>query len=325
MHSIESPFVVMQLGQGHGSAAGTDDSARVGAMQPRGGASALRATLVLILPEMDRNNSKRKATSPCESNKIKIVNKINIANKTVTKMPESDMDTGSTKSLTYRILTRNGEDFKGALDRTMAMKIWMAKDGLNLPEKMIYGVALVQIPGKPFLFDYHLHEVVEIDDVRHTFKTKLNNDEYTGEIVLPKPIPPALGEEVEIKITRTRFKLSVEEITQWMTTFGKVTKPFDYEYAPDYTTIKCDDAVGKMTLRKHVPGLLPAFGRKMTIRYSGQPIQCGKCFQYNHIRKECENERIDWLSYAKMFLTENYATKEMLGTWVEIIKSKEQE
>lgn len=304
------------------------DSARTDAMQPWGGAS-VRATLkATVHPDMDKV-PKRKASSPCESLKTKVKNLKNLnlqfspSTQRIPEMAPIDMDTGACKMATYRILTRNGEEFKGALDRITSMKIWI--QGLKLAEKLVYGVSLVQIPKRPFLIDYQLREAVDLDEIPQKFCVTLAGVEYTGELLLPKPKPPALGEEVVVTIKKTRFKLWQDEVQQWLVTFGKIVKAPDYQDANDYPTIKQDDIVCTMVLRKHIPCLLPAFGRKMMVTYHGQPIQCGRCFQQGHVRKECENENIEWLSYAKMFLKENYATKEMLGSWADIINSKEQQ
>jgi len=349
--------ISMQLGWFGESAVDVGDSVRTDGMQ-RGGASVRTASPSINLV-MDKF-FKRKASSPCESEKKS--SKLNISavsdqssnlnsspceleknisavsdqsnnlNSSVgsgrffysfEEMSDQDMDTDSTKLVTFRVLKRNGEPFEGALDRTSAMTIW--EKGLNLPKTMIYGISLVAIPKKPFLIDYQLHDLIGLEEVPKQFKTLIGEVEFTGEILLPKARPPALGEEVDVTVKKTRFKISLEGVQQWLSLFGKVVKATAHLEAPDYSSIKCDDVVCKMILRKHIPGLLPAFGRKMMVNYPGQPIQCGRCFQTGHVRKECSNENIEWLQYAKVFLTENIATREMLGTWSDIIKSKTQD
>jgi len=300
---------------------------RADAMQPVGGDSARATPEASVQPDMEKI-SKRKASSPLESLKTKVQTRkvVNLQPILPPKIHEmasnviNEMDTGASKSAVYRILTRNGEEFKGGLDRVACMKIWI--QGLQLAEKLVYGIALVQIPKKPFLAEYQLREPVDLEEIPQKFEVTLAGVVYTGELLMPKSKPPALGEEVEVTIKRTRFKLWPEDVQQWLVTFGKIVKAPDFQDADDYPTIKSDDIVCTMVLRKHIPGLLPAFGRKMMVYYRGQPIQCGRCFEFNHIRKECENENIEWLAYAKYFLKENYATKEMLGSWVDLINSK---
>jgi len=109
----------------------------------------------------------------------------------------------------------------------------------------------------------------------------------------------------------------------WINKFGILVKPTAYVEASDLEGMNTDDLSCVAKLRKHVPGTLPAFGRKMNVRYPGQPIQCNKCYQYNHLRSKCENKQVDWANYVKAFVSEedgaSIVPMELVGDWKRIL------
>jgi len=144
---------------------------------------------------------------------------------------------------------------------------------------------------------------------------------YTGSKFVDKPPPPELGQEVTITVKKTRFKLRPAQVSQWISLFGKITTEPEYPIAPDHQTVKCDDIVLKAILRKHIPGILPAFGRRMMVSYPGQTILCGKCFEIGHIRKTCpQTESVKWSSFVRAVSKEKSVTSEMLGSWVDLLE-----
>jgi len=279
--------------------------------------------------------SKRKANSPCESEKFKTTkvsspdsNNSSIAfvtpDASPIKMPtpvqkmETENTATITRSVSYNIETRNGEVFRGAVDRPLAKRIW--EKGINLPGELIYGIALNQSTDRPFVIDFELHEDIDYDECPDKYNVKLGGIEYAGSKFVPKPMPPELGEIVVITFKKTRFKITPEQATTWISKFGTVLEKADFVNASDLSTVKCDDIEIKAKLRKHVPGLLPAYGRKAMVMYPGQPIICGRCFELGHVRKACQNENVEWKSYVKLFAEESFVTEEMLGDWMRLVK-----
>lgn len=290
-------------------------------------------------------NAKRKALSPCESNKLKSSRNISPSNKSypdcvlscdlslqsidenssfASAMSDNEkMECGVT-SVSYTIQTRNGESFKGAVDRPIAKRIWEL--GLNLPGTMIYGISLNQSPDRFFLIDFELHQPIEWEECPSTYEVKIGEITYAGRKFIEKPIPPELGEEVEIRIKKTRFKLKPDQVHKWISCFGKVLTSPDFENAPDLPTVKCCDIILTAKLRKHIPSVLPAYGRKMMVWYPGQPVVCGKCFERGHVRAKCDKDvSIPWLSYVKVFKDEDFVSREMLGTWADLLDKKAKE
>jgi len=295
-------------------------------------------------------DAKRKAISPCESQKQKTTrfyspnSSLELSklpdlvsptssidfhsprsdfNSTIDSMSsETPMDNDQVVSVSYTIENRNGEKFKGAVDRPTAKKIW--EMGLNLPGNLIYGIALNQSMDRSFLIDYELKEAIDWCECLPTFDVEIDGVKYDGRKFAPKPRPPELGEEVVIRIKKTRFKLKPPQVTRWMEHFGVITKAPNFEDASDLPSVKADDILLTMKLRKHVPGILPAYGRKMIVFYPGQPILCGKCFELGHVRAKCEKEvAVKWISFVRVVSNEKFASKEMLGSWAELLEKEE--
>jgi len=234
-------------------------------------------------------------------------------------MPD-EMDIGAVETVSYTVERKGGERFKGALDRPAAKIIW--EKGLNLPGTIIFGIALNQSLEKSFMIDYDLKEPLPWDECPSTFEVDLNGVKFEGNKFVPKPKPPELGEEVAVKVTRTRFKLRPHHVAKWLEHFGRITQFPEYEDASDLPTVKSDDVTLKMILRKHIPGILPAYGRRMNVRYPGQPILCGKCFELGHVRRNCEvPEPVKWASFVKVVSEERFVSKEMLGDWAELLEN----
>jgi len=282
--------------------------------------------------------TKRKANSPCESSKQKLLNQTQNSNESSDSFDEwlnqtqnSNKSSDSFESLdqswemmmtdvvVVRVLTKNGENFVGALDRPQAFMGWT--QGVKVPSGInVIGIALNQHPDRPFMIDYHLNKEMDVDAMTKKFDFNIDENKFTAEIVLPKPPPPKLGDEVEVTFKKTRFKLKPEHVNAWVLRFGALVKTAKYVDPGDLPGVHTDDIVCTAKLRKHIPSILPAYGRKVNVRYSGQPLQCNKCYQYNHLRARCENPTIDWASYVRVFITEEVATSVMIGGWVDLLK-----
>lgn len=246
------------------------------------------------------------------------------AEKTIIDLDSSGsaMSTNSgklTEIVHYRISKRNGEPFLGSLTCAQGLSIW--KKALELDGSAVFGIALVQTEDKPFMFIYRLREEIEEDSIKKEIEFMIEEAEYTGEYVPPRPPPAKLGEEVTIRVTKTRFNLTPQQIDAWVGCFGTIVKAARYSDADDCQGIATDDIECVARLRKHMPGIVPAFGRKAFIRYSGQPLLCGKCYNPGHLRSKCQDEQVDWLSFVKFFIKEKVCDPSLLGEWVQRAES----
>jgi len=266
---------------------------------------------------------KRKATSPCESkckNQKDYISpeKFDCSFESCESTFEEE-EMSKVSIVVYRVSSRNDEIFKGALDYAQALKVWT--DGLKFHDAWLFGIGLVQSKNKPFLLDYKLNGTLETDKLPATFNVTIDGANYKCELVPGQAEPVNIGEVAAVRITKTRWRLSPEQINNWMSIYGQVIKPPVYEDAPGVKNIKSDTLVCSVLLKKHIPNLLPAYGRRMNVLYAGQPLTCSKCFVGGHVRAQCPNAQKDWLlDYVRSFYEEG-TTSMLLGRWFDLFKS----
>jgi len=298
------------------------------------GASAVKMT----------KKQKRKANSPCENlvkTKPRIVenSKRTAIVSPVVKTKTVDTSTDSPKSaemnstlgkmdlmmdlsgqmfdtFNMRVVTRNGEPFEGALTRPQCFSIWKE---FHLPRETLYGIALIQVPDKPFMATYQLNESIDLMNIPPEIKVSIDGNEYGLALVIPRDPPPTLGENFDVTVKATRFKVTLAEVDKILAKFGTITKPSKHVEDKDADNCKTDDVLCIIKLRKHIPSFLPGFGRKLMIRYYGQPLQCSKCFNPGHLRKKCPNETVDWLRFVRLIVDEKVLNLELLGSWANAI------
>lgn len=215
------------------------------------------------------------------------------------------------------VLTKNGETLLSASFNVMdALAMW--EDVFKLDQNLVFGVALIKTKDRGIGVNFKLKKEVSMDLEKFMkFEFVINSDKYSGRLFSDRGPPPALGETVTVTVSGFGFHLSVEQIKDWLVLFGNIDGEGvfkDHSLAP----IKMDVITFNMRLRKHIPSVLPAYGRKIQVFYHGQPKVCGSCFKLGHIRKECKNERVDWMAYVK-FINQEIAPLSILGKWGDIL------
>ena len=214
------------------------------------------------------------------------------------------------------VATKNSENLLSAnFDVLDALAMW--ETVFKMQKDIVFGVALIKTKDRGVGVNFKLKKDMAIDlDQFAKFEFHIGNDHFTGRIFVERGPPPPLGELVTITVSGFGFHLSLDEIGEWLALFGRIEGRGDFK---DHTKapVKTDTAIFRMRLRKHVPSVLPAYGRKMMVIYHGQPKVCGACFEPGHVRKDCTNERVDWMYYVKAI--SEVAPLPMLGKWGEIL------
>jgi hypothetical protein len=75
----------------------------------------------------------------------------------------------------------------------------------------------------------------------------------------------------------------------------------------------------KMSIHKPIPQFLPMDGKKVRIFYRGIPKLCSKCYGGGHLRKDCTNERDDWLTYVDNHMIRWDLDESYYGKWCDRI------
>lgn len=153
-----------------------------------------------------------------------------------------------------------------------------------------------------------------------SFTFEIGQDLFEGKTLVSLGPAPLLGEQVIISVQRTGFNLTVEQISQWLNLFGKIDGELKYLKSKDIPGVADDTLEVLMRLKRHIPSPLPAFGRKLIVRYRGQPLQCSKCWELGHIRRICTNENNNWMGYIKTLVDKKFIPNNFFGKWYDYLK-----
>jgi len=271
-------------------------------------------------------NSKRKANSPCENlskSKPKTINPSIIMPKPKSVKPVELEERGMDESIQpvdnfcIRVVSKNGEEFFGALSQTQCHQLWMSLELNKINKDLLYGIALIQSDDRPFMVKFQLSDTIYLEEIIGEFTRNIDNDEYNLKVIAPREPPPRLGENFSITLKKTKFNITLDQVNEILARFGEITVKAVHING-EVDGIKTDDVLCVVKLRKHMPSFLPAYGIKLNVRYYGQPLQCSKCFNPGHLRKRCPNENaVEWSRYVNLLVEENVLKLEHLGNWVE--------
>ncbi len=212
------------------------------------------------------------------------------------------------------ISTKNGETLLSANFNVLdALAMWEAV--FKMSKDLIFGVALIKTKDRGVGVNFKLKKEssdIDLEDFTR-FEFCIGQDKFAGRLFRERGPPPILGEKVTVTASRFGFNIELDQIKEWLLLFGTIEGEAVYvnhALAP----VKIDTVTVTMKLRKHIPSVLPAYGRKMNIHYHGQPKICGACYEPGHVRKDCGNERVEWMAYVKV-INEGLAPLSMLGSW----------
>jgi len=120
-----------------------------------------------------------------------------------------------------------------------------------------------------------------------------------------------------------------DQIRAWLVHFGKILGPITpetYDFGmggDDEDKISTGRLTVKMDLSVKIPQILPMFGQKVRVHYHGINKICLNCYKTGHMRVDCENEVILWLTYVSRFMRKfPDINPELYGKWVQLIKDE---
>jgi hypothetical protein len=218
------------------------------------------------------------------------------------------------------VTTKNGEVFLNPSLRIEDTKeLWQQVSGLSFD--VVFGVAIIKTKTRGVGVNFKLKEPIELDISKfNSFSFQSGSDVYKGKQFEEQGPPPSLGEPILVNVNRTGWHLEDNQIVEWLSLFGTLDSKIEYK---DYESlpVKMDSLSVMMRLRKHIPGTLPAYGKRMYVSYRGQPRQCGKCMELGHIRSDCNGEKMEWSTYVKALFKSGYIGVNLLGKWSELLKN----
>ena len=102
-----------------------------------------------------------------------------------------------------------------------------------------------------------------------------------------------------------------------MSKFGEIVHEPQDILDRDCPEIATGDMSVILNLKKPIPSFLPMYGKKIWVAYRGMTTICSNCFDINHMRVECDNQRANYLDYVKVLIDSNSFEPELFGNWIQ--------
>ena len=128
-----------------------------------------------------------------------------------------------------------------------------------------------------------------------------------------------------VKIEGCEYRVTKDEILQWLSYYGEVTSDLEEDVFKDEFAVDGNNRTGNYTvmmkLDRPIPQLLPMCGRRVKMYHAGIQKLCTNCFG-PHKKQHCEsNEKVPWVQYVHTFIEDNEDMKpEMFGKWLDIVQ-----
>ena len=234
--------------------------------------------------------------------------------------------------------TLNDRPFKGTITFREATEI-MFTEIMGFQFADLYSVRM-RFSGCPTV-RFKLKEQVNIDDLRSVehfnLERKAQNSRDIDFIACKilgirgmVSVPHYDGSENDVrwvKIEGTEYQLTEEQIRGGLEPFGELLTPIREDIHDDSDSER-DVLVGngtysvKMKLTKPIPQFLPMCSRRIRIYHNGITKLCTNCYG-RHTRRQCRNEKRQWIEYVRDFMFENDNLNEAYyGKWWEIIDNE---
>jgi len=90
----------------------------------------------------------------------------------------------------------------------------------------------------------------------------------------------------------------------------------------DVHGIKNDEIEADLLMTQALPEILPIKGQRIKFYYPGIRTLCLRCYKSGHPKWECSQQfKTNWLEYVLKFYNADVVSDEMLGSWVDTLKT----
>lgn len=252
----------------------------------------------------------------------------------------SSWDKGRTNLVQIEFLSFNGQNFNITLTRSEILYVW--SDILGVDKNMVYGVSMKKPPNKGLIASLKLKQEVQIDSLFQRADFSYNRGErkedgsfdiITGRILGLRNPPPSKrdGQQepqtpgfTRVNIYGLDFEIDQEKVRKWMEVFGEILE-FDEIMDRELPELATGDISVKMKLKRQIPCFLPMYGKRIRVAYRGMSSICSNCFAVGHFRKDCRNDRVQWLDYVKNLRSTGRFEDELFGRWIGILRAQRPE
>jgi hypothetical protein len=241
------------------------------------------------------------------------------------------------------ILKVDGEPFKGTVARTEALKHIFVK-ALGFKPDEFHG-ATPGFRGNPTVL-FKTKEIFNIDEKlagKSFFSYQKIVKTEEGEKIVKMscsirgireqdPAMRAGPSYTWLKIEGAEYHLKEEQLRLWLSEYGLIVSDItedkeelrsnSSEDEEIYNDIDLNTGIysAKMSLIKPIPQMIPMCGKKIKIYHKGIKKQCMKCFGTGHFKRDCREERKEWLDYVDSFMLEAKLPDEYYGNWTRLVE-----
>jgi len=236
------------------------------------------------------------------------------------------------------ILKMDGEPFKGTVPRTEALKHIFVR-ALGFKPNEFHG-ATPGFRSNPTVL-FKTKETFNIDERLagksfFTYQKTVRTEQ--GEKIIEMscsirgireqdPAMKAGPSYTWLKIEGAEYHLKEEQLRLWLSEYGLLVSDITEDKEEQRHDSSEDDEIynnidlntgiysAKMNLIKPIPQLIPMCGKKIKIYHKGIKKQCMKCFGTGHFKRDCVEERREWLDYVDSFMLEAKLPDEYYGNW----------
>ena len=125
---------------------------------------------------------------------------------------------------------------------------------------------------------------------------------------------------VQVRITGCEYKVTEERLAEVLSHWGVLNSRITEEVFTDPHDNEGSNRTGiyivKMKVHQHIPEWLPLDGLRVKVQYPGMKKLCNGCYG-NHLRKDCNNEKLPWADYVTNFKDHNpEIPDEFYGKWL---------
>ena len=239
--------------------------------------------------------------------------------------------------------TMDGEPFKGTVTRTEALKNIFVK-ALGFSSAEFHG-ATPAFKGHPVVI-FKTKEVFNIDErlagkSQFVYQKKIKTEQGERLVEMSCTIkgirekdPSKKKESIYtwLKIEGAEYQLKEDHIKLWLSEYGFLvsgitedTEDVEGQSSED-EEIRNDVDINtgiysvRMKLNKSIPQLIPMQGKKIKIYHKGIKKQCVNCYETGHFKKDCLNERKEWLDYIDGFMLATLLPEEYYGNWNKLVE-----
>jgi hypothetical protein len=251
---------------------------------------------------------KRVATSPRENMAKK--------NSVPSELCETDPDT----LVKIEFDQINGKPFYGQVTDDELMYVWVQV--FKRKREDLAGITSTKTLTRNVRATFKLKAAIKLTDLSETpffsyekFQEDGQSERVTGKILGHGRAKPAeIGEITKVTV-KTNLGVEAAGVLNWLRLYGTVTSRSGGFVVNSTTGVPTDVFEAEILLKKHIQEYLPMYGQKAQVHYPGIPRQCNRCYVVGHLRRECNNKKVDWVAYVASFADESSVKNDYIGSW----------